>query len=110
MRNKIGRQIHTVVVCVCLACLAQAVHAKGGGKFAAETLNLGYGAKPRAMAGAYGAIAVTDHETRRGVERYAEVTGALCKGCGTCASSCRCGAVDVQGFTNEQILAAVLAS
>ncbi|MHC4253044.1 MAG: FAD-dependent oxidoreductase, partial [Planctomycetota bacterium] len=59
---------------------------------------------------AYGAIEVTDHETRRGVERYADVTGALCKGCGTCASSCRCGAVDVQGFTNAQILAAVLAS
>ncbi|MHC5054532.1 MAG: FAD-dependent oxidoreductase [Planctomycetota bacterium] len=59
---------------------------------------------------AYGAIEVTDHEVRSGVERYADVTGALCKGCGTCASSCRCGAVDVQGFTNAQILAAALAS
>jgi len=59
---------------------------------------------------AYGAIRVVEEEVRGKTERYAEVTGALCKGCGSCASSCRCGAVDVAGFTNDQILAAVLAS
>jgi heterodisulfide reductase subunit A len=59
---------------------------------------------------AYGAISVTEEEIRGRVQKYAKVTGALCKGCGSCASSCRCGAVDVQGFTNNQILAAVLAS
>jgi heterodisulfide reductase subunit A len=59
---------------------------------------------------AYGAVRVVEEETRRGTVRHAQVTGALCKGCGSCASSCRCGAVDVQGFTNDQILAAVLAS
>jgi heterodisulfide reductase subunit A len=59
---------------------------------------------------AYGAIRVVEQEVRGRVERYAEVTGALCKGCGSCAASCRCGAVDVAGFTNGQILEAVLAS
>jgi heterodisulfide reductase subunit A len=59
---------------------------------------------------AYGAVRVVEEEVRGKTERYAEVTGALCKGCGSCASSCRCGAVDVKGFTNDQILAAVLAS
>jgi heterodisulfide reductase subunit A len=59
---------------------------------------------------AYGAVRVVEEETRGGTVRHAQVTGALCKGCGSCASSCRCGAVDVQGFTNDQILAAVLAS
>jgi heterodisulfide reductase subunit A len=59
---------------------------------------------------AYGAVRVVEQEVRGVIERYAEVTGALCKGCGSCASSCRCGAVDVRGFTNDQILAAVLAS
>jgi heterodisulfide reductase subunit A len=59
---------------------------------------------------AYGAINVVEEEVRGEVRRYAEVTGALCKGCGSCASSCRCGAVDVAGFTNGQIMEAVLAS
>jgi heterodisulfide reductase subunit A2 len=32
------------------------------------------------------------------------VNDALCKGCGACASSCRCGAINLRGCTNEQIV------
>jgi len=42
----------------------------------------------------------------------AVVNEALCKGCGACAASCRCSAIDVFGFTNENIareIAALLA-
>jgi heterodisulfide reductase subunit A len=35
--------------------------------------------------------------------RIAVVNSALCKGCGTCSANCRCSAVDLLGFTNEQI-------
>jgi heterodisulfide reductase subunit A len=37
----------------------------------------------------------------------AEVNAALCKGCGICSASCRSGAIDVKGFTDRQILAAL---
>jgi heterodisulfide reductase subunit A len=36
-------------------------------------------------------------------ERCAKVNEALCKGCGACAATCRSGALDVKGFTNQQI-------
>jgi heterodisulfide reductase subunit A len=39
----------------------------------------------------------------------AVVNEALCKGCGACASSCRCGALNIKGFTNEQIVAMISA-
>lgn len=39
----------------------------------------------------------------------AEVNPALCKGCGACSSSCRCGAINVKGCSNEQIMAMVQA-
>ena len=35
--------------------------------------------------------------------RAAVVNEALCKGCGACAANCRCSAIDVRGFTNENI-------
>jgi heterodisulfide reductase subunit A len=39
------------------------------------------------------------------VEGVAVVNEALCKGCGACAASCRPGAIDLKGFTDEQVLA-----
>jgi heterodisulfide reductase subunit A len=35
----------------------------------------------------------------------AKVNTGLCRGCGACNAACRAGAVEVCGFTNEQILA-----
>jgi len=39
----------------------------------------------------------------------ADINPALCKGCGACSSSCRCGAINVKGCSNEQIMAMVRA-
>ncbi|WP_459907387.1 FAD-dependent oxidoreductase [Desulfotomaculum defluvii] len=39
----------------------------------------------------------------------AEVNPALCKGCGACSSSCRCGAINVKGCSNQQLMAMVQA-
>ena len=37
----------------------------------------------------------------------AAVNEALCKGCGACSATCRSAAIDVRGFTDNEILAAV---
>jgi heterodisulfide reductase subunit A len=55
---------------------------------------------------AYNAISVEVVDQRRGT-KAAVVSEALCKGCGACAAGCRSGAVDVQGFTDAQIVAAI---
>ncbi len=39
----------------------------------------------------------------------AAVNAVLCKGCGICTASCRMNAVDLNGFSNEQVLAQILA-
>jgi heterodisulfide reductase subunit A len=55
----------------------------------------------------FGAVKVIEKETRGGTERYAEVTAALCKGCGLCAASCRSSAIDIYGYANLDMIAMV---
>jgi heterodisulfide reductase subunit A len=40
-------------------------------------------------------------------EKVAVINEALCKGCGACVSSCVCGAINIKGFSDTQILAAI---
>ncbi len=47
----------------------------------------------------FGAIAVDP------LEACAAVNAILCKGCGICTASCRMNAVDLNGFSNEEVLA-----
>jgi len=35
------------------------------------------------------------------------INSALCKGCGACSGNCRCAAIDVAGFSSEQIYAMI---
>jgi heterodisulfide reductase subunit A len=37
----------------------------------------------------------------------ASINQALCKGCGACSGNCRCAAIDISGFTGEQIFAMI---
>ncbi|MBW2122175.1 MAG: FAD-dependent oxidoreductase [Deltaproteobacteria bacterium] len=56
----------------------------------------------------YHAIEVVARETAAGKTEVARVNEALCKGCGACAASCRSGAVDLRGFSDEEILAQIV--
>jgi heterodisulfide reductase subunit A len=40
-------------------------------------------------------------------QKAAVVTAAMCKGCGACAANCRSSAIDLKGFTNNQLAAAI---
>jgi len=53
---------------------------------------------------AYNAIELI--EDRR-FGRVAIINSALCKGCGACSGNCRCAAIDVAGFSSEQIYAMI---
>jgi heterodisulfide reductase subunit A len=53
---------------------------------------------------AYKAIEVQQVTWRRQTVDKAVVNDVLCKGCGTCSAVCRCGAVDIGGFSDEQII------
>ena len=60
----------------------------------------------------YGAITYTEKEFRMpdrttAVRRVAQVNPAVCQGCGACTVTCPSGAMDLFGFSNNQIMAEV---
>ena len=59
----------------------------------------------------YQAIEEEAIRTRNGeiIRTVAHVNAGLCQGCGTCVATCRTKAIDLQGFTNEQVFAEVVA-
>ncbi|MCG3138856.1 MAG: NAD(P)H-quinone oxidoreductase subunit I, chloroplastic [Phycisphaerae bacterium] len=59
----------------------------------------------------YQAIERDDIRGRDGqlIRQVAKVNQGVCQGCGTCVALCRSKAIDLQGFTNEQVFAELLA-
>lgn len=60
---------------------------------------------------AYQAIEHEEIRDRNGklIKTVAKVNPSLCQGCGTCVSFCRSKSIDINGFTNEQMFAEVMA-
>jgi heterodisulfide reductase subunit A len=59
----------------------------------------------------YQAIEKEEIKTRDGriIKVVAKVNEGLCQGCGTCVALCRSKSIDLQGFTNEQVFAEIMA-
>jgi len=49
------------------------------------------------------------NRAREVIKTVARVNPGLCQGCGTCVSFCRSKSIDIQGFSNEQMYAEVMA-
>ncbi|KAA6349371.1 heterodisulfide reductase subunit A [termite gut metagenome] len=60
----------------------------------------------------YQAIGREEIKNRAGevVKTVARINPGLCQGCGTCVSFCRSKSIDMQGFSNEQMFAEVMAA
>ena len=58
----------------------------------------------------YQAIEEEPIKNRNGdvLKTVAKVNPGLCQGCGTCVSTCRTKAIDLQGFSNEQVFAELM--
>ena len=58
---------------------------------------------------AYGAVERKDVRDRKGnlIKVIAEVNRGVCQGCGTCQATCPSKSVELEGFTDEQIYAAI---
>ncbi len=59
----------------------------------------------------YNAIEKEEITARDGsvIKVVANVNPGLCQGCGTCVALCRSNSIDIQGYSNEQIFAEVMA-
>ena len=58
----------------------------------------------------YQAIEQEDIKARNGevIKTIARINPGLCQGCGTCVATCRTKAIDLQGFSNEQLYAELM--
>jgi heterodisulfide reductase subunit A len=58
----------------------------------------------------YQAIEQEELKTRSGavIRTVARINPGLCQGCGTCVALCRTKAIDLQGFSNEQLYAEIM--
>jgi len=57
----------------------------------------------------YDAIALEEVNQFGHIVQVAKVNDALCKGCGSCAGVCLSGAIQVKGYNDKQIHAAIIA-
>ena len=59
----------------------------------------------------YQAIEREEIKDRNGnvIKTVAKVNPGLCQGCGTCVAFCRSKSIDIQGYSNEQVYAEVMA-
>ena len=53
----------------------------------------------------YSAVELLEKKVLGHMKKVAQVNPVLCKGCGACTATCRPGAIDLNGFSNPQIVA-----
>jgi len=57
----------------------------------------------------YKAVSVVEKRVMGVIRKVSEVNTALCKGCGLCSAVCRSNAIDLRGFTDQEVLAELTA-